>query len=159
MYGIDGSSTAIEVAKQRFREDGLKGEFHVGSFAELPFPNNFFHLIIDRGALTCVSLSVAKTAIREIKRVAKEGALFFFNPYSKEHTSCLESTPGSDGIRLNLTGGSLKGIQQLCFYDKGDMDRVIGDEWKTNSCQHLVIRELVDDPPSVHSEWRLILQK
>src|SRR3989344_4036029 len=41
-YGIDGSPTAIKIAKKRFITEKLKGNFQVGDIISLPFEGDEF---------------------------------------------------------------------------------------------------------------------
>ena len=41
VYGIDGSESAINYARNRFSDEGLIGEFIVGDIITLPFANHF----------------------------------------------------------------------------------------------------------------------
>ena len=76
-YGIDGSETAIQKAKQRFQQENLKGEFVVGDFIKLNYPDNFFDCIIDISSLQHNSLEDLKLILEEVHRVLKpEGKIF-----------------------------------------------------------------------------------
>jgi 2-polyprenyl-3-methyl-5-hydroxy-6-metoxy-1,4-benzoquinol methylase len=61
--GIDGSVTAIGFAKERFAQDELRGDLRVGCFSALPWEDDSFDAVIDRGALTCVRRSVIENAL------------------------------------------------------------------------------------------------
>src|SRR6478752_606793 len=54
--GIDGSTSAIDFAKERFLQEGLQGNFMVGDFTKLTFEDCEFDLLIDRGSITCCTL-------------------------------------------------------------------------------------------------------
>lgn len=152
--GIDGSKAAIDFAGRRFKEEGLEGDLQVGDMTDLPYPARSFDLVIDRGALTCVSFSVGNTVVREIRRVLKAEGIFIFNPYSSRCTSFLMSSPGKDGLRENIHGGSLTGVGNLCFYDREQINSCLGNGWSLLDLQHLEITH--DVSPMVHAEWRIV---
>ncbi|MBK9203500.1 MAG: class I SAM-dependent methyltransferase [Candidatus Obscuribacter sp.] len=57
---MEGSASAIQYAQERFKLENLKGDLRVGDFTALPFTDNTFDLVIDRGALTCAAQVPAK---------------------------------------------------------------------------------------------------
>jgi len=75
--GIDGSSTAIELAQRRFREEGLQGEFVTGPAEALPWDAATFDCVIDIACLQHNSEQVAAAIVREIHRVLKPGGRHF----------------------------------------------------------------------------------
>jgi ubiquinone/menaquinone biosynthesis C-methylase UbiE len=76
-YGMDGSKTAIEKARQRFREDHLKGEFIVGDFIRIPFQDKFFDSVIDVCSIQHNRPRFAKEVASEVYRVTKPGGKLF----------------------------------------------------------------------------------
>ena len=73
--GIEGSKSAVDFAKQRFKGEGLNGELLLGDFSNLPWDDSSFDVIIDRGALTCNSHDTIKLALKESQRVLKNNGL------------------------------------------------------------------------------------
>ena len=157
--GIDGSSSAIKYAQKRFTEEGLTGDLRVGDFTQLPFSDNSFDLVIDRGAITCCGLSSAQKAVDEIKRVLTIGGKFFCNPYSDRHSSSLSGKRGIDGLRLEITDGTLIGCGQICFYGRREVENLFGEGWDLLGLQHLELSEQMQPKYTVHAEWRAIAQK
>jgi len=157
--GIDASETAIDHAKQRFIAEGLRGNFHVGSFTDLPFKDKSYDLIIDRAAITNCGLTAGSQAIQEIHRVLKPNGVFLFNPYAQEHSSRITGISGQDGVTINITGGTLTGVGQICFYDKNNIHQIFSDTWDLLSMRHLVMEDLCQPDHSIHSEWRVIARK
>jgi SAM-dependent methyltransferase len=76
-YGIDGSSVAIERAKQRFEKEHLKGTFAIGDITTLPYENSFFDAVIDIECIYTNSLEDTKKVFSEIIRVLKPGGKFY----------------------------------------------------------------------------------
>jgi SAM-dependent methyltransferase len=155
--GVEGSAAAVERARQRFCEEGLSGDLRVGDFtAPLPFPSASFDLAIDRGALTCCGFSAAKNAVGELARVLRPGGRFFFNPYSREHTSAKSGKPSDDGLVKDITQGTLVGAGQLCFYDESEVRQALGDRWELDCLDHVLSTDCAKASPDVHAEWRAI---
>jgi ubiquinone/menaquinone biosynthesis C-methylase UbiE len=76
-YGIDGSTTAIKKAEQRFSEDRLIGKFVVGDFVSIPYPNGFFDCVVDICSIQHNRPLFARKAVLEVYRVLKPSGMFF----------------------------------------------------------------------------------
>jgi len=157
--GVDASESAIAFARRRFAEDGLAADLRVGDFTALPFQDEVFDLVIDRGALTCCGYSDALRAISEIRRVLRTGGRFLFNPYSDRHSSRIAGRPGPDGLTLDISGGTLAGVGQLCFWRREQLDEACAPGWEVLSLQHLCVEELTEASAGTHAEWRVVLEK
>ncbi len=136
-FGLDGSPSAIAYAQRRFAEDGLEGDLRVGDFSSLPFEGKFFDLVIDRVSLTCCGLSVGKRTVAEVGRVLLPGGKFLCNPYSKRHTSHSSGRPGPDGLTLDISGGTLVGVGQICFYGREELEDLFDQGWTILRMEHL----------------------
>jgi ubiquinone/menaquinone biosynthesis C-methylase UbiE len=156
--GIDVSQSAIEFAKNKFKEDDLKGNFSVNEFNALPFEKESFDLVIDRAALTCVGRAVANEAINEIYRVLNMNGRFFFNPYSDLHSSFPSGYLDNSGLTQNITQGTLVGNGPICFYSREQVILNI-EKFKLKNLQHMQYEELLNKDKSVHAEWRVIAEK
>lgn len=157
--GIDASASAIEYARQRFTKEGLKGDFRIGDFAKLPFEDNSFDLVFERAAIVCCGLSVARQAVEEVKRVLITQGRFLFNPYSTKHTSYQHSQAGRDNTRINVVGGNLREIGQLCFYNRQTIESVLSSGWKILTLEHLEKIDYANPELPVHAEWQVIAEK
>lgn len=156
--GVDGSASAIEYAKNRFAADNLSGDFRVNNFTNLSFDDESFDLVIDRGALVCCGFSGGRQAVEEIYRVLKPKGKFLFNPYSDKHSSSVSGENGPDGVRINISEGALKGVGQLCFYTRKDIDALFEKKWEILSLEHMTT---VDELKTmrIHAEWRVVSEK
>lgn len=157
--GIDGSDSAIEFANKRFAQEGLSGDLRVADFTALPFADQNFDLVLDRGSLTCVGRSVLAKSVLEVHRVLKTGGLFYFNPYSDRHSSSSAGKVGSDGTRVDIDAGSLRDVGQICFSSKTDVETILETGWKLRSLEHRELVEMLKPDYSVHAEWRVIAEK
>lgn len=157
--GVDGSESAIVAARKRFAGDGLSADLRVADFTDLPFPDRYFDLAIDRGALTCSGYGHARNAVLELHRVLRPGGKFLFNPYSDRHSSAVSGRAGPDGLRVEITSGSLVGAGQICFYGKAAVEGAFGPGWSIQSLQHCEWVELAHLPSLAHAEWRVIAQR
>lgn len=156
--GVDGSAKAVNFAKHRFANDGLQGDFYVADFTKLPFPDLSFDLVIDRGSLTCCGLKSASLSVDEVHRVLVHGGRFLCNPYSDTHTSHRAGRSGPDGLTVEIFGGTLVGVGQICFYCRSQVEALLAG-WNILSLKHLEIKEELEGISGIHSEWRAIAEK
>ncbi len=156
--GVDGSVSAINAAKQRFKEDGLGGDLRVADFTSLPFDDNEFDLVIDRSSLACCGFEMGKQAISEIHRVMKNSGRFLFNPYSDRHSSYSAGKLGPDGLILDISAGSMVGVGQICFYGRQQVISAL-KEFSLSSLQHIERVEVLEPRCLVHAEWLAIAEK
>lgn len=77
-YGIDGADEALEVATERMLEQGFSTDnLSVGTFDNLPYDEDFFDCVIDRGSLTCNRIKDIPPLLQEVNRVLKPGGYLF----------------------------------------------------------------------------------
>lgn len=157
--GIDGSPTAVARARERFANDGLKGELLVAEFGVLPFKSNSFDLAIDRGALTCVGYEGGRVAVAEVARVLRHGGFFLFNPYSKRHSSAAAGAVGADGRVEGITRGTLVGVGGICFYERNEVEDALSGPWRIRALEHVERTNVLDENCLVHAEWRVVAEK
>ena len=157
--GIDASASAIAYGRKRFLEDGLTGDLRIGDFSELPFENQIFDMVIDRGAIVCTGLSTAEKTIAEIGRVLKKNGVFLFNPYSEHHSGYSAGKKSADNLTVDIAEGTLTGVGQICFYSRRQIDRLFCRGWQICSLQHIEIREELHPHKMIHAEWRIIANK
>ena len=157
--GIDASPTAIAYAQKRFADEGLSSDFRVGDLTSLPFADESFDLVVDRGAIVCCGLSAGRRAVGEVRRVLRHGGRFFFNPFSARHSSFVASEAGPDGLRVNIHGGDLQGVRQICLYTRAEVDAAIAEGWRVHNFEHLESVDEADPKRPVHAESRVIYEK
>jgi ubiquinone/menaquinone biosynthesis C-methylase UbiE len=158
--GIEFSEAAIEFSKKRFLEEGLKGEFIICDFIDLPLKDEKYDLVFDRASITCCSFSDAQKAINEVYRVLKNDGFFFFNPYSSAHTSLKSGIVNADGTIGSIKNGTLVGIENIYFFNKSEIEVMFPkDKWNVLSINHTERVEQHDMQIGVHAEWEVVVQK
>ncbi len=80
--GIDGSSTAIQAARQRLTSEGMAADLRVGDFAQLPWPDDSFDGAIENVSLYTNPWTSIQRALSEVLRVLKPGAPFLSSFFS-----------------------------------------------------------------------------
>jgi ubiquinone/menaquinone biosynthesis C-methylase UbiE len=75
-HGIDGSSRAIQLAKSRLKKEGYSTSHVIqGLFEDMPYPENFFDCILDRGALVCNRCREISVILEKLHKVLKSGGI------------------------------------------------------------------------------------
>ncbi|MED4461194.1 class I SAM-dependent methyltransferase [Metabacillus fastidiosus] len=87
VYGVDGSKTAVNKAKNRldFEISNWNGELIVGDIISLPYENETFDAVIDIEAVSCNSFENSLLIYNEIYRVLKNDGKIFSRTFA---TNC-----------------------------------------------------------------------
>ncbi len=76
IYGLDISKTAIAYGKDRLNALGYKEhDLRVGDLTALDWDDDFFDIVLDRGALTQNNYERIEGCLKEIKRILKKNGL------------------------------------------------------------------------------------
>ena len=76
IHGLDMSSTAIDYGKSRLDKLGFaENDLRVGDITQLDWNDNYFDIVLDRGALTQNNYERISSCLKEIKRTLKEDGL------------------------------------------------------------------------------------
>lgn len=153
VYGIDGSVTAIEHAKQRLSSEGLifdDRNLLVGDALKLPWPDNFFDAVIDCEAASCNSLEDATLLYKEMFRVTKKNGILFVKTFSVGTWG-----EGSGEFLGNKTWKPEEGPMAnkgICrFTDESDFSSLFY-RW-TIEYTEMITRELFDNNRNLIKEW------
>jgi SAM-dependent methyltransferase len=156
-YGIDGSHAAVEKARKWIGEEGLTVDLRVGDIVELPYEDDYFDAVIDIGCLCCNSWEDSTKIIKEIKRVTKNGGLF----YSKTFSDSMYV--GQSNVLLgplqykDISDGPLagKGLNRLT--PKKGISELYGNYLDVLSVDKL--EYTVDNGSILVSEWVIVAKK
>lgn len=158
--GIDASPSAIAGARKRFADDGLEGRLEVADFTALPFGDGEFDLAIDRAALACAGTASQMRAIAEVHRVLRPGGCFLYTPYAETHASRAAGRPGSDGLTVDIGGGTLQGVGQIRFVGQSEIGLFLPDsQWSVDVAEYQAFEDIMNPARGLHSSWRIIARK
>ncbi len=79
--GIDLASSAIELAKSNFAQQGLAGDFRIANGERMPFPDNTFDLVYAHGVVQYTA--DPPRLVEECRRVLKPGGEAVFQVYNR----------------------------------------------------------------------------
>ncbi len=158
--GIDGSAIAIEAAHKRLDEFDLKGDLRVGDFTSLPFDEDAFDMVIDRGALTCCGTKSIMKAIGEVHRVLHKGGAFLFNPIADTDSSYRAGQPGDDDVMVNIQAGDYTNVGQIRFVSRRDIDMFLpGAVWEAERIERVEITDMKNPLGKIIASWRVEARK
>ena len=166
--GIDASQKAVDLARRNFTGKGLAARIDWGDFTRLPYEEASFHMVIDRCGISHTGFGMAEKAIGEARRVLKPGGIFFWIPFSDRHSSAASGRQGDKedagrvygGLRVDIDAGDIVGNGQACFYNQGDIQRMLPpDLWKLEIMEHMEYCNVLRPLRSVYAEWRVTARK
>lgn len=79
--GIDLASSAIDLAKSNFAQQGLAGDFRIANGERMPFPDNTFDLVYAHGVVQYTA--DPPRLVEECRRVLKPGGEAVFQVYNR----------------------------------------------------------------------------
>ena len=79
--GVDLASSAIDLARANFEQQGLRGEFRVADGEQLPFPDGSFDLVYAHGVVQYTANP--QRLVDECRRVLKPGGEAMFQVYNR----------------------------------------------------------------------------
>ncbi|OZC03412.1 class I SAM-dependent methyltransferase [Rubricoccus marinus] len=121
----DMSPSAIEYARQRLNAKGLTADLHVGDLVSLPFEDEAFDIVIDRGAFTQNSLENTTKAAAEAHRVLTPGGtLLCFDLMSAGHADKRFGTEVSHHAYDHFTDGVFQRVGLTLFVDEDDIEEI-----------------------------------
>jgi SAM-dependent methyltransferase len=105
--GIDGSSTAIQRARERLANEGLSADLKMGDFAQLPWPDATFDGVVENVSLGCNPISAIECALNEVHRVLRPGAPLLSSFFSDKTWGYVAKEMSERDGFSNITEGPL----------------------------------------------------
>jgi SAM-dependent methyltransferase len=124
---IDGSPTAVRLAKERLETEGLSADLRVGDFSSLPWPDDSFDGVVENVSLYCNRWSVIQRALSEILRVLKPGAPFLSSFFTDRTWGYgLGTMVEPDGF-IDVAEGPIAGTGFALFLNRDRLDELFRD--------------------------------
>ena len=153
--GIEGSASAVEYARNRFAKEGLSGDLRVGDFASLPWDDESFDFVLDRGALTCVRRHVIESALSESQRVLKSGGRLQSIIYSSQHPDRQFGKDLGDNTYSDFTDGYFQSLGTAHFTDLEEINEIYGSRFTLNSVVHVLEEETLEPTKIFDAYWKI----
>lgn len=134
VYGIDYSSTAIEIVKNHIQKESLKAHLDKGDiFEKLPYKNNSFDSVLSIAVVYHSTLWRIRRLFSEVLRVLKpEGIFFFTTSISMEYSRSVNS--GSCYVPIEKgTYFPMDGRERFLphhYFTKEELFEILKDDYK-----------------------------
>ncbi len=165
-YGIDGSSSAIEIAKKTLQKYN-RCELKVMDFSKIEYEENFFDMIIDRQAIYANKTDKISRIFLELNRVLKRDGVFlsFMYNINDYHFHKIKKDPTfaekiDEFTFTNFKGGTFKGTGVAHFFTKYEIEKLCKMcKFKILTLAENKIDEHMPKKENKVSEYILVAQK
>ena len=113
VYGVDGSKSAIDYCRRKFKTLNLEGTFEVADFTNLPFNDSFFDCVIDRESLCANTGNVIRKVINDVYDKLKPNGVFLSFMYNEDHPDIKYGEKLEGATYHKFTAGSFQDIGKL----------------------------------------------
>ncbi|MDX9979319.1 MAG: class I SAM-dependent methyltransferase [Lentisphaeria bacterium] len=110
-YGIDLSTTAIELARQWAVRYGLpepEQRLRQGDARHLPWPDGFFDAAVSHGTLDSMPFKLARTVMADMRRVLSPQALFYLDLVSGDDYQHAREFAGDEVVETAHERGTIQ---------------------------------------------------
>lgn len=150
VYGVDGSTTAIEGARSRLDEEGLEASLEVGDVIKLDYPDNYFDGAVDIECLMGNDWEASQRIITEIQRVLKPGGRFFSQTFTTNTYVGQKREELGNNTYRNISDGPLARKRLLRLTAEEDIERLYSGFSKISYDAASVSR---DERKYISEEW------
>ena len=153
-YGIDISSKAINLAKELANSldyHDMDNKFLSVSDDKIPFPNDYFDIVISEAVLDSMSFQQAKVAIKEIDRVTKR--LAFISLISGNDDKHCPEYAGEETVQTQHEHGTI----QTYFNWERINELIRGSHFHLEWCHLIEEKSLLDDDKN--GRYYIVLKK
>jgi SAM-dependent methyltransferase len=126
--GIDGSATAIDLARSRLESEGLTADLRVGDFTQsLPWADATFDFAVDCAAMYANPPQGIRAAIQNIHRALKPGGMFVSLAFTDQSWGYGTGVPsGHTGGFTEVAEGPLAGTGYVQYLGRAAVDDLYG---------------------------------
>lgn len=157
VYGIDGSTVAIEIARDRLKEEELRAHLTVGDIVDLPYDDDFFDAVIDSECIYCNNIINTKKILSEIKRVLKPYGKFYSRTFTNNLFIGDNYTKTAENEFTDITEGPLAGKGFVRLTPKEEIENIYGAFFRINTVDEIFWT--LNNQQIKISEWIIISEK
>jgi len=136
VYGLDNSSTGLEIAKGWLSKENLKAELvNLEMTDKFPWKNSFFDAVISTAVIHHADTQIIKKIIAEVERVLKKGGLIFIQvPKQKNQAAKYKQIESNtfvpiDGPEAGLPHHYFTQEELKDYFSNFDIQDIHIDEW------------------------------
>ncbi len=152
LYGIDGSKTAVDIVRERFGNEGLRGEFKVGDFIKTGYPDTFFDCIVDVTSIQHNTCGNIMKILEEIHRILKPGGRFFSMALNRDSYGYGLGEKVEANTYRDIPSGPLAGRGLIHFFDEKELKELFAES-KLEIISLEMSERTLDDRTKKISQW------
>lgn len=127
VYGVEQSETAVRFATERLLSLGFSSSIEVGSMSDLPFSDESFDFVLDRGGITQVPINQVPRVSAEVYRVLRSPGVFHsFTLFGENHPGKQLGTLLDNGSYDQFTDGYFKVVGLTSFFSFESLRELFG---------------------------------
>lgn len=127
VFGVEQSETASRFATERLSSLGFASSIEVGDMTNLPFGDESFDFVLDRGGITQVPLNQVPKVSGEVRRVlGNHGVFHSFTLFGENHPGKKLGTLLDNGSYDQFTGGYFKVVGLVSFFSYESLQALFG---------------------------------
>jgi SAM-dependent methyltransferase len=158
-YAMEGSHTMVKRLWERFPE--FRKNIIVGDFTkEIPFPGEFFNLVVDRSSLTHNTTSAIKKCSSLIYETLKpDGKFIGIDWFSTLHSDYKNGVIDEDVYTMkNYTAGQFAHVGCVHFSNKQHLIELFVN-FNIEIMEHKTVRREIPKDDFVFASWNLVAKK
>ncbi len=160
-YAIDGSHTAIEITKERLKQKGLDANLQTANFKSIPFEDNSFDCVLDRGSIICNKWDDIIQIYDEVFRVLKKNGKYIGILQSVDHPQRKFGEEFEENTYTNFKGSpSFEGSSIIHFFTVEEIKELMKN-YTIELVLELLSKEIINptDKPYETSQFIAIIKK
>ena len=150
VYGDDISRSGLDITTRNLKEKGLFAKLGISDMTSIPYENNFFDAIINRGVITHNIVENIEKCIDEMYRVLKPGGIVMTTFISTQSSEFGKVTQ----IELNTyiaDSGPEEGVPHH-FMDEKETRKLMS-KFRTIKVEHCKHKGLLDIGDYISAHW------
>jgi ubiquinone/menaquinone biosynthesis C-methylase UbiE len=130
VYGLDISETAIQYGKSRLEHLGFtKTDLRVGDITVLDWDDDYFDIVLDRGALTQNNYQRISKSLKEVRRILKknDGIMLSYTLFGLNTTAIKYAKEVSKNTYDFFTESKFANVGLTSFFGKSDIEELFSE--------------------------------
>ena len=128
--GLDISKSAIEYGKSRLEKLGFEqADLRVGDITKLPWEDDYFDIVLDRGALTQNNYQRISRSLEEVRRILKkdDGIMLSYTLFGLNTTAIKYAKEVSKNTYDFFTESKFASVGLTSFFGKSDIEELFSE--------------------------------
>lgn len=120
-YGIEASSEAVRLCKNKLREENLHAHVQTGDFVCLPYKDGYFDAVLDCASIQHNKVGSIRRILAEVKRVLKKDGELFSMVRTDTDYAYGKARQVEPGTFTDYTALDLNNVGQIHFFSEREL--------------------------------------